>query len=168
MYKYLIIFVFFLIAFSCKNDPQPKGEVKPVPGFYAANFVAIDSSLKPHSLYKHLDKANILDFWASWCRPCRESANPHYLKLYKRYHKKGLNIIGLSSDRHMYFWKKALKQDSLPWLNLIDSTHQILPRFEVKRIPKMFVLDRNGKIIGINLWGEQLEHTIDSLLLISG
>lgn len=161
MYR-LILFFLVLFLFSCHHGP--KGEVKPLKGYYAPDFTAIDSVLKPHRFYDHLDKANILDFWASWCRPCRESANPHYKKLYDKYHGKGLTIIGLSSDRHLYFWKKVLKQDSLPWVNLIDSTHQILPQFQVKRIPKMFLIDKEGKIIGINLWGEKLERAIDSLL----
>lgn len=160
-----IFFVLILsLFFACDKKIKPKGEVKPRVNFYAYNFSAIDSAGKKHQLYKRLDKANILDFWASWCRPCRESANPYYLKLYKKYHRKGLNIIGLSSDRHMYFWKKALKEDQLPWINLIDSTHQILPYFEVNKIPKMFVLDKNGKIIAINIWGDRLEKIIDSLL----
>jgi peroxiredoxin len=157
---YILLFTFI----SCTEKKKPLGEIKPQINFYAYNFKAIDTVGKSHSLYTELGQATILDFWASWCRPCRESANPHYLKLYKKYHERGLNIIGVSTDKHMYFWKKALRQDSLPWINLIDSTHQIIPRFEVTKIPKMFVLDKNGKIIAINIWGNKLEKTIDSLL----
>ncbi len=161
----IVLYIFsFTLFVSCQNRIKPKGEIKAKVNFYADNFVAIDSAKHPHQLYKLLGKATILDFWASWCRPCRETANPHYLKLYNKYHSRGLNIVGVSTDRHMYFWKKALKQDSLPWVNLIDSTHQILPVFEVNKIPKMFLLNQEGKIISINSWGEKLEKTIDSLL----
>jgi len=124
----------------------------------------------PDSLGKHvaveqvMGKATLIDFWASWCRPCRESANPAYKKLYQKYHSRGFNIIGVSSDRHQYFWKKALKQDSLPWTQLIDSTHEVLKLYKIKSIPAMFLIDSHGKIVGRNLWGKELEKKIDSLL----
>jgi peroxiredoxin len=102
---------------------------------------------------------------ANWCRPCREAANQAYLKLYKKYQRKALNIIGVSADRHQYFLKKALRQDSLPWIQVLDSTHQIFDLYKVKRIPTMFLINRNGQVIGRNLWGGSLNHKIDSLLL---
>ncbi len=141
-----------------------KGIEKPKVNFYAANFQLPDSTGTYRDFYRHLSQANILDFWASWCRPCRESANPYYQKLYIKYHKRGLNIFGVSGDRHQYFWKQALEQDRIPWINTIDSTHLIYKRFEIKSIPKMFLIDSKGKIIGINLWGENLEKKIDSML----
>ena len=162
--KRLLFLIVLSWFFSCQTSIKPKGEVRPEINYYAPNFRAIDSSNNYKELYQSLGKVTILDFWASWCRPCRESANPYYLKLYKKYHARGLNIVGVSSDRHMYFWEKALKQDSLPWENLLDSTHLILPKYKVNKIPMMFVLNKNGKIIAINIWGEKLEKTIDSLL----
>jgi len=167
MQRNFLILIFILSLFACKENPRfkhPKNLEKPIVNFYAPNFYLPDSSGVYRSFYQHLSQANILDFWASWCRPCRESANPYYKKLYTAYHKKGLNIFGVSGDRHQYFWKKALKEDSIPWLNTIDSLHKTYPKFKVKSIPKMFLIDRNAKIIGINLWGKELENKIDSLL----
>jgi len=133
-------------------------------GKYIPYFEAPDSTNHLVCIEQVMGKVTIIDFWASWCRPCRESANPAYLKLYRKYHQKGLNIIGISLDRHHYFWQKALQQDSLPWVQSIDSTRELTELFKVKRTPTMFLIDRHGKIIGKNLWGKDLVHKIDSLL----
>ncbi len=143
------------------HKPAQEGIEK---GQYIPAFSAPDSTMQQVHIEQIMNKATLIDFWASWCRPCRESANPAYLKLYKKYHQKGLNIVGISSDRHQYFWKKALRQDSLPWIQLLDSNHQLLKKFKVKSIPAMFLIDANGKIVGRNLWGNDLEYKIDSLL----
>ncbi len=163
----IILFLLIFQLLSCQQSKEfshPKNLEKPIVNFYIPNIQLQDSKGTFRDLYQHLDKANILDFWASWCRPCRESANPAYKNLYKKYHSKGLNIYGISSDRHRYFWKKALSQDSLPWINVIDTNHISLKKFQIKSIPKMFLIDNKGKIIGINLWGKELEHKIDSLI----
>jgi len=167
--KYFWIITLWFGLISCQNtsyhiaDHLPEDEGISV-GQYVYNFTATNPQKKMISLESAMGKATIIDFWASWCRPCRESANPAYLKLYKKYHNDGLNIIGVSSDRHNYFWKKALKQDTLPWTQVIDSTKMILKKYQVKKIPTMFLIDQHGKIVGHNLWGSELEHKIDSLL----
>ena len=166
--RFTALFLFFIVA--CNNTPQyniathnPEQEGV-LPGQYIPYFKLPDSTMQRLSVETGMSKATIIDFWASWCRPCREAANPAYKKLYQTYHKRGLNIIGVSTDRHTYFWKKALKQDSLPWLQLIDSSRQILQTYHVKSLPAMYLIDRNGKIVGKNLWGKNLEYKIDSLL----
>ena len=147
-----------------KIAPHSKEQEGMEIGFYVPNFTAIDSLGQKIEFEKQMGKVTLIDFWASWCRPCRESANPAYKNLYKKYHSKGFNIVGVSSDRHTYFWKKALHQDSLPWIQVIDSTHKILNIYQVKKIPTMYIIDKNGKVIGKNLWGKILHHKIDSLL----
>jgi thiol-disulfide isomerase/thioredoxin len=166
--KYFLVFATVFLFFSCQNKyhiaPHSADNEGVAIGQYVYNFKEINPQKEYISLESAMGKATIIDFWASWCRPCREAANPAYLKLYKQYHNKGLNIIGVSSDRHSYFWQKALQQDSLPWTQVIDSTKQILKKYEVQKIPTMFLIDQNGKIVGRNLWGEELQGKIDSLL----
>jgi thiol-disulfide isomerase/thioredoxin len=135
-------------------------------GQYIPAFSALDSTMQNVHIEQVMNKVTLIDFWASWCRPCRESANPAYKKLYKKYHSKGFNIVGISSDRHQYFWKEALRQDSLPWIQLLDSTHRLLKKFKIKSIPSMLLIDANGQVIGRNLWGKELEMKIDSLLAL--
>ena len=147
-----------------KIAPHSPSQEGVTAGKYIPYFEAPDSTNHLVSIEQVMGKATIIDFWASWCRPCRESANPAYLKLFRKYHQKGLNIIGISLDRHHYFWQKALQQDSLPWVQTIDSTRELTKLFKVKRTPTMFLIDRHGKIIGKNLWGKDLVHKIDSLL----
>ncbi len=168
-FKIIIVLVILLTA--CNNPkhhiaPHNQSQEGVLPGQYIPYFELPDSTGKIVPVDAGMGKATIIDFWASWCRPCREAANPAYLKLYKKYHLRGLNIIGVSTDRHTYFWKKALQQDNLPWLQLIDSTRRILQTYQVKSLPAMYLIDRNGKITGKNLWGENLDRKIDSLLRV--
>jgi len=170
IYRQFLMIGFISLLTACQNHSQYKiaphspEEEGVVPGKYIPALQLLDSTMQYRNIEEKMGKATIIDFWASWCRPCRESANPAYKKLYEKYHQKGLNIVGISSDRHLYFWKKALRQDSLPWAQFIDSTHIILKQFKIKSIPTMYLIDRNGKIIGKNLWAKDLEHKIDSLL----
>ena len=169
-HKILFFSAFISFVLGCQNphaykiaphSPEQEG-VKT--GQYIPAVQLLDTNLQYQNIEQAMGKATLIDFWASWCRPCRESANPAYKKLYDKYHRKGFNIIGISSDRHQYFWKKAIREDSLPWPQFIDSIHIVVKKFQVKSIPTMFLIDRNGKITGKNLWGKELERKIDSLL----
>jgi len=166
--KLSIIVLFTGIIYSCQQSyriaPHDKSLEGVEKGQYIPYFKAIDTTGEFINIEKAMGKATIIDFWASWCRPCRETANPAYRKLYRKYHLKGLNVIGVSSDRRQYFWKKAIKEDVLPWKQVLDSTQRILKLYQVKRLPTMYLIDSHGKVIGRNLWGNVLEHTIDSLL----
>ncbi len=162
------IITFFVIV-SCHPAHRHIAPHKPtqegvLPGQYIPYFELPDSTNTNISVEAGMGKATIVDFWASWCRPCREAANPVYKKLYQKYHKQGLNIIGVSTDRHRYFWKKALKQDSLTWTQMIDTTRQILQDYKVKSLPAMYLINQDGKVVGKNLWGTDLTRKIDSLL----
>ena len=104
----------------------------------------------------------LIDFWASWCGPCRRE-NPNVKKVYEKYHSKGFEILGVSLDRQEAAWKKAIEADGLEWQHISDlkgwqSEHAKL--YSVRSIPATFLLDKDGKIIAKNLRGPQLENKL--------
>lgn len=109
----------------------------------------------------------LLDFWASWCSPCRRE-NPNVVKLYDKYKNKGFTVFSVSLDKKPDDWKKAIAQDHLVWENHVcdfdgwDSFAASL--YHVTSIPFTLLLDKKGEIIAINLRGQQLEQKLISLL----
>ncbi|MEZ4874779.1 MAG: TlpA disulfide reductase family protein [Flavobacteriaceae bacterium] len=120
------------------------------------------------SLQQALGKYTIIDFWASWCRPCR-AENPNVVKVYEKYHDKGLNIISVSLDREGQKdrWVQAIEDDNMNWYhvsNLQFWQDPIAKEYNVRSIPATFLLDSEGKIIDKNLRGPALEARISQLL----
>jgi thiol-disulfide isomerase/thioredoxin len=108
----------------------------------------------------------IVDFWASWCAPCRRE-NPNVVALYKELHSKGLNIIGVSLDKDAAKWKEAIAKDKLTWnqvSNLKFWDEPIAAQYEVEAIPATFILDASGKIVARDLRGDELRAKIIELL----
>lgn len=116
----------------------------------STNFIKL-SSLK--------GKVVLLDFWASWCGPCRRE-NPAMVKLYERFKDKGLVILSVSLDENKKSWANAIRKDRLPWLHASDLRGWksiAASNYGVQSIPQTFVLDKDGVIIAKNLRGEALE-----------
>jgi len=108
----------------------------------------------------------LIDFWASWCGPCRKN-NPHLVRLYHKYHERGLEIYGVSIDDNMSSWKQAVQHDQLEWVQVNDSKGWDAPStilYGVDAIPASFLLDKNGIIKNKDLVGSNLEQAIKSLL----
>lgn len=118
------------------------------------------------SVHKLKGKVKIVDFWASWCGPCRkESAN--LVKLYRNYQTKGLQILGVSIDDKADAWKKAIFEDGMTWKNVSDLKGQkspLLPMFNIRSIPFTLVLDSENRIAAINLRGTELEKKVAEML----
>lgn len=130
-----------------KTDTDKDGNVEVgdnAPGFTAPS---VDGS--PTRLYASLGQYTILDFWASWCGPCRVES-PNMVNLYEKFKTKGLRIIGVSLDKDKDLWEKAIENDKLDWdhiSNLKRWEDPIAARYGVSSIPQLFLLDKDGKVV---------------------
>ena len=118
------------------------------------------------TLKENLGKVTLVDFWASWCPPCREE-NPNVVALYKELHSKGLNIISVSLDEDAKKWKEAIAKDQLTWTqvsNLKQMKDPIALQYGVIQIPTTFLLDASGKVIAKDLYGDDLKEKIKEQL----
>lgn len=135
-------------------------------GSIAPNFSAKTPEDSDLALNDVIGKVTIIDFWASWCKPCR-AENPNVVAMYNRLHDKGLNIIGVSLDNDRNKWIKAIEDDQLSWnhvSNLKAWKDPIARQYNVTAIPQTFILDENGAIVDTNLRGEALESRVKELL----
>lgn len=142
----------------------------PVPSVGEANWSADFSAPNPDgkviSLKESLGKVTIVDFWASWCGPCRRE-NPNVVAIYNDLHSKGLNIIGVSLDKDADKWKEAIAKDKLSWThvsNLKFWEEPIARQYQVESIPATFILDASGKVVARDLRGDDLRAKIMELL----
>ena len=135
-------------------------------GSAAPDFSAPSPEGKAVSLKQSMGKVTIVDFWASWCKPCR-AENPNMVALYKEFHAKGLNIVGVSLDDDTTKWKDAIAKDKLTWThvsNLKNFEDPIATLYSIKSIPSTFILDASGKIVAKDLRGAELKAKIAELL----
>jgi len=112
-------------------------------------------------------KVVLLDFWASWCRPCRQE-NPNVVKVYKQYHEKGFDVFSVSLDKDKTSWIKAIDTDGLVWPNHVSDLgywqSQAAKIYGVSSIPATFLIGRDGRIIAKNLRGAALENALKEIL----
>lgn len=137
-------------------------------GSVAPDFSAPSPDGKMISLKESMGKVTLIDFWASWCGPCRQE-NPNVVAMYKELHDKGLNIIGVSLDKEgdAEKWKEAIAKDGLTWNYISNLKHwkePIAEQYNVKSIPATFLLDASGKIVAKDLRGEELKAKVKELL----
>lgn len=107
----------------------------------------------------------LIDFWASWCRPCREE-NPRVVKLYSQYHDKGFEILGVSLDESKEQWMRAIETDKLPWHHVSDLKglgSVAIQLYDVQAIPMTVLLDREGRVFELHLRGDALADRLAEL-----
>lgn len=151
-------------------------------GKSVSSFIALNKSPQIGNSYVDFEQENIhgkkikvsdvkatyllIDFWASWCGPCREE-NPDILKAYKLYKMKGFEILGVSLDEDRDSWLKAIKDDHLPWENISDlkgSENEAALIYGINAIPYNFLINQNGIIIARNLSGTELMKKLKELI----
>ena len=143
------------------NNPEQPVDI----GSFAPNFSAPTPDGKILNLNDELGKITLLEFWASWCGPCRRE-NPNLVKIYNKFNKKGFEIIGVSLDKSKPQWLRAIEDDYLIWKhvsNLKFWQDPIARLYKVRAVPASFILDEKGIIIARNLRGFQLESKISEL-----
>ncbi|MBE7169448.1 MAG: AhpC/TSA family protein [Williamsia sp.] len=149
-----------------------------VPGAVAAAFTTTDINGQALSLADFKGKWVLIDFWASWCVPCRKG-NPHLKELYAQYKDKGFEVIGVSDDdRDHAAWKQAVEKDGLPWKHVlrgvkmtrngeqvnVDRSNDILDYYNVSSLPTQILVDPAGKIIGRYSEGSEEQASLDKQL----
>ena len=110
-------------------------------------------------------KVVLIDFWASWCKPCRME-NPNVVKLYKKYKNKGFEIFGVSLDKSKQAWENAIKADNLTWTHVSDLqlwNNAAAQLYGVSSIPATFLIDAEGNILAKNLRGIALEKKLEEI-----
>lgn len=110
-------------------------------------------------------KVVLIDFWASWCRPCRME-NPNVVKAYQKYRDQGFEVFSVSLDKSAPAWKQAIQQDGLNWTHVSDLRHwqsSVVKLYNIKGIPLTYLLDQEGKILAKNLRGKDLDRKLEEI-----
>lgn len=173
----LVDSLFNLLSADVKKTPSAKiinerfqKDKRLAVGAIAPDFSQSDVNGKEVKLTDFRGKYVLLDFWASWCGPCRQD-NPHVVKIFNQYKDKNFTVLGISLDRpgSKSAWLKAIEDDKLTWTQVSDLNfwkNEVAMMYNVTSIPQNFLLDPEGRIIAKNLRGPQLENALEEILSI--
>lgn len=137
-----------------------------VTGAVAPDFTQQSPEGEDVSLSDLKGKVVLIDFWASWCGPCRRE-NPNVVRMYNKYKDQGFEILGVSLDKRKAPWVKAIEKDGLTWYHVSDLKgwqNEVAQMYSVTSVPHTVLLDREGKIVARNLRGEPLEQKVAEVI----
>lgn len=157
--KKIVLGFFFLFAIAIANAQITIGEQAP-----EISLPDVKGNTVTLSSFK--GKIVLIDFWASWCGPCRAS-NPKIVKLYNKYKASGFEVFGVSFDEKTTAWKRAIRTDRINYSQVIDTKiweGDVAYKYGIEAIPTTFLLDKEGKIVAIDLEGKELEEAVKALL----
>ncbi|HAN78104.1 MAG TPA: hypothetical protein DCQ31_10185 [Bacteroidales bacterium] len=129
------------------------------PGTPAPEIALLDTSKTEVKLSSLKGKYVLIDFWASWCGPCRKEA-PNLVALYQKYKSKGFEIFGVSLDREEAAWKNAIIADKLAWIHVSDLKYwdsEVVEKYQIEGIPFTVLIDPQGNVLAVGLRGEELD-----------
>ncbi|PBQ34792.1 hypothetical protein CNR22_02635 [Sphingobacteriaceae bacterium] len=151
------------IKASNKRVEDSKGTMV---GYTATNFSQTTPDGKLVSLKDFRGKYVLIDFWASWCRPCR-AENPNVVAAYNRYKDKGFTVLGVSMDSNKDPWLNAIQQDNLTWTHVSDLKgwgNEVGKIYGVTGIPQNYLIDKEGKIVAKDLRGAALDEKLAEII----
>jgi peroxiredoxin len=137
-------------------------------GKIAPDFTLKNPEGKDITLSDLRGKYVLIDFWASWCKPCRK-AFPHMKELYAKYNSKGFEILGITNDTNHKLWKKAIEKDGLPWINVADEFPKkhggarVIKEYGMDYLPSTVLIDKEGIIIGKLYHGDELDKKLEEI-----
>jgi peroxiredoxin len=142
-----------------------ESKINPI-GSLISEFSQTDTSGKTVNISAFRGKYVLVDFWASWCRPCRQE-NPNVVAAFDKFKNKNFTIVGISLDQNKKAWIDAIKMDGLSWSHVSDLkgwSNQVAAMFKITSIPQNFLLDPEGRIVAKNLRGGALHGRLIGLL----